>query len=231
MPPYSVSDWANAAQNRAGTGGIAIGHLDNLQTVQIPSAASRVDFRADTTIGVLSIAQCTFNKQDPGALSNFLLRVTQHNHHLSAMIVHLGHPNASTVCTGLEDSVPSMKAKTKKSKGGGGARTMRSSSPPGTRAWCLRRQSTVGQRGKGMNPWATTSASTVRGPALWYHHPRRVYRSRSQPNSSATSMPSSLGWAFRGCGSWSEGRIGGGEHGGPSFASGLSLGVARCHFG
>ena len=90
MPPYFVPDWVNAAQTRAGTGGIAIGHFDMLQTVQIPSAASRVDFRADTTIGVLSIAWSTFNEQDPGALSNFLLCVTRHNRHASAMIVHLG---------------------------------------------------------------------------------------------------------------------------------------------
>ena len=116
-------NWVKAAQNRAGTGGIAIGHLDKPETVQIPSTASHVDFRADLTIGVLSIAGSTFNEQDPGALSNFLLRVTWHNHHLSAMIVHLGLLNTSTVCKGLEDNMPSMKAKTKKSKGGRTAET------------------------------------------------------------------------------------------------------------
>ena len=57
--------WVKDAQNRAGTGGIAISNFDDLETVQIPSAGGRVDFRPDTTIGVLSIARSTFNEQDP----------------------------------------------------------------------------------------------------------------------------------------------------------------------
>ena len=98
MPPYFVPDWAKAAQNRTGTAGIAIGHFDKLQeTVQIPSAANRVAFWADTLIGVMSIARSTFNEQHLGALSNFLLCVTPHNCHLSAMIVHLGRLDTSTV--------------------------------------------------------------------------------------------------------------------------------------
>ena len=71
MPPYFVPDWVKAAQTRTDTGGIAISRFDELETVQIPSSASRVDFRADTTTSVLSIAWSTLNEQDPGAPSNF----------------------------------------------------------------------------------------------------------------------------------------------------------------
>ena len=57
-------------------------------------------------------------EHDPGALSNFLLRVTRHNGHLSVLIVTLGRVDTATVCKGLEDNMPNMKAKTKKSKAG-----------------------------------------------------------------------------------------------------------------
>ena len=120
MPPYFVPDWVKAAQNRAGTGGIAIGHFDKLGTMQIPSAASRVEFRANTTIGLLPITRSTFNERDLGALGNFLLRVTRHNHHLSTMIVHLGCLDTSTVCKGLEDNIPRMKDQDEEEQGGGG---------------------------------------------------------------------------------------------------------------
>ena len=36
MPPYFVPDWVKASRNRAGTGGIAVGHFDTLETVQVP---------------------------------------------------------------------------------------------------------------------------------------------------------------------------------------------------
>ena len=82
MPPYFVPDWVKAARNRAGTGGIAVGLFDTLETVQVPSAASRVAFRAETTIGQLSVARSTLGEHDPGALTNFLLLLTRQNRHL-----------------------------------------------------------------------------------------------------------------------------------------------------
>ena len=123
MPPYFVPDWVKAARNRAGTGGIAVGHFDTLETVQVPSAASRVAFRAETTIGQLSVARSTLREHDPGAMSKFLLRVTRHNRHLSALIVTLGRVDNATVCKGLEDNMPNMKIKTTKSKAGPVAET------------------------------------------------------------------------------------------------------------
>ena len=108
MPPYFVPDWAKAAWNRAGTGGIAVGHFDTLETVQVPSAASRVAFRAETRISQLSVVRSTLGEHDPGALSNFLLRVTRHNRHLSALIVTLGRVDTTPVCKGLEDNMPNI---------------------------------------------------------------------------------------------------------------------------
>ena len=67
MPPYLVPDRVKHAQNRARHSGIAIGHFNEPATVQIPCPASHVDFQADTMIGVLSIAQSTFNEQDLGS--------------------------------------------------------------------------------------------------------------------------------------------------------------------
>ena len=65
----------------------------------------------------------TLGEHDPGALSNFLLRVMRHNRHLSALIVSLGCVDIATVCKGLEDNMPNIKAKTKKSKAGSTAET------------------------------------------------------------------------------------------------------------
>ena len=59
IPPDFVPDWVKAARNGAGTGGIAVGHFDTLETAQVPSAASRIAFRAETTIGQLSVARST----------------------------------------------------------------------------------------------------------------------------------------------------------------------------
>ena len=118
MPPSFVPDWVKAARNRDGNGCIGVGDFDMLETVQVASAASRVAFRAETAIGQLSMSRSTLREHEPGALSNFLLRVTQHSRHLSALMVTLGRVDTATACKGLEDNMPNMKAKTKKSKAG-----------------------------------------------------------------------------------------------------------------
>ena len=123
MPPYFVPDLVKAARNQASTSGIAVCHFDTLETVQVPPAASRVAFRAQTTMGHFSVVRSTLGEHNPDELSNFFRRVTWHNRHLSKLIITLVRVDTATVYKFLEDNMRSMKAKTKKRKAGSAVET------------------------------------------------------------------------------------------------------------